>query len=163
MKSPFRKMLAGAAAGLIATAPMTAFMQAAWRRLPASDRHTLPPRKITRKIARQLGIRWPGGEKQQISVTLLSHFGFGALAGSAYGMVEDQIPLGSSFKGALAGLAVWTASYLGWIPALRILPPATKHSWRRNLLMIVAHLVWGTALGVLTRRMKPKKQYIDLD
>ncbi|HAE50229.1 MAG: hypothetical protein CMO30_07955 [Tistrella sp.] len=42
---------------------------------------------------------------------------------------------------------MWAASYLGWIPAARILKPATRHPWRRNLLMIAAHLVWGASLA----------------
>ncbi len=163
MKSPFKKLLAGAGAGLAATAPMTAFMQAAWQFLPTYEKQPLPPRTITRKLGRELGATWPRSEKQQVGLTLLSHFIFGALAGSAYGMIEDRVPLASSIKGLLAGLAVWTGSYLGWLPALGILPPATTHPWRRNLLMIIAHIVWGLSLGVLARQLNAKRQYIDPD
>lgn len=51
------------------------------------------------------------------------------------------------------GLAVWTASYLGWIPALGILPPATRHPPRRVALMVAAHVVWGATLGLFTDRL----------
>ena len=49
--------------------------------------------------------------------------------------------------GACYGLAVWAGSYLGLLPALGVLKPATEHPVRRIALMIAAHLVWGAALG----------------
>lgn len=95
-------------------------------------------------------------------LTFTLHFLFGAFAGSLYGIVENKVPLHESAKGSLMGIAVWSGSYLGWIPALGILPPATEHPWRRNLLMIVAHLVWGSALGMLSRIMSARRPYINL-
>jgi len=52
------------------------------------------------------------------------------------------------------GLAIWAASYLGWIPAAGILTPATKHRASRNLLMLAAHVVWGTALAAGVRELE---------
>jgi hypothetical protein len=154
--SPAQKIMRGAAAGLLATVPMTAFMRAAWRLLPRREQYPLPPRLITRKVT---------DEKEPDRLTVLTyvfHFLFGAATGSVYAAIEDKVPLHSSAKGILMGLAVWTGSYLGWIPLMGILPPATKHPLRRNLLMIVAHVIWGFALGRLTRVMNPRRQYIDL-
>ena len=86
-------------------------------------------------------------------MTIFSHFGYGALFGSVYALFADRIPLHSSLKGALAGVAIWIGSYLGWLPALGILRPATQHPFRRNLLMIIAHVVWGVTLGEATRKL----------
>ncbi len=160
-KSPYLKLIQGATAGFIATVPMTLFMRSAWKRLPAQEQYALPPRQVTRNV---LGPRWffrlsPG---KQTMLTLLLHFLFGAAAGSVYGMVEEKIPLRESVKGPLAGLAVWTGSYLGWIPALGILPPATEHPWRRNVMMIAAHLIWGTVLGGLAGVTSSRKNYIKI-
>jgi uncharacterized membrane protein YagU involved in acid resistance len=106
----------------------------------------------------------PKADEQELTwLTLTLHFLFGAAAGSIYGLLEPRVPLNESAKGSLMGMAVWSGSYLGWIPAFRILPPATGHPWRRNLLMIVAHLVWGTALGILTRTMRARRSYIELE
>jgi hypothetical protein len=58
--------------------------------------------------------------------------------------------------GTLYGLVVWGASYLGLVPALGLLSPATRHPRRRNALMIAAHLVWGAALGLLAAQ-RPRK------
>jgi hypothetical protein len=53
----------------------------------------------------------------------------------------SQAPL----VGLTFGLGVWAVSYLGLMPALGLHESATEHLRRRNLLMIAAHAVWGTA------------------
>ena len=160
-KSPYLKLMQGAAAGLVATIPMTLFMRSAWKRLPENEQYALPPRQITRNVVRPRRFFRMSPEKQT-AFTLLLHFFFGALAGSAYGMVEEEIPLQSSVKEPLAGIVVWVGSYLGWIPALGILPPATEHPWHRNVMMIAAHLVWGEVLGLLTGVVSSRKTYIKI-
>ena len=160
-KSPYLKLIQGAAAGLIATVPMTLFMRSAWKRLPVQEQYALPPREVTRNVLGPRRFFRLSAEKQTI-LTLLLHFLFGAAAGSAYGMMEEKIPLPESVKGPLTGLAVWTGSYLGWIPALGILPPATEHPWRRNAMMIVAHLIWGAVLGGLAGVTSSRKNYIKI-
>jgi putative membrane protein len=85
------------------------------------------------------------------------------MAGGVYALLADrfhqpirQIPLPPAVRaasiGSLYGLLVWTASYLGWLPAVGILAPATRHPARRNALMIVAHLIWSATLGLLVER-----------
>lgn len=154
--SPAQKILKGAAAGLLATVPMTVFMRAAWRLLPRREQYPLPPRLITRKVVKEK-------EPDRLTVlTYLFHFLFGAAAGAFYAVIEDKVRLRSGVKGIFMGLAVWTGSYLGWIPLMGILTPATKHPLRRNVLMIIAHVIWGFALGRLMRDMNPHGRYIDL-
>jgi len=160
--SPPSKIIKGAVAGLLATLPMTLFMRAAWRMLPRREQYALPPRLITRKLTKKAGVDSKLDAQELTWLTLTLHFLFGAAAGSLYGVVEERVPLNESTKGSLWGLAVWSGSYLGWLPAFEILPPATVHPWRRNLLMIVAHLVWGIALGLFTRVMNARRTYIDL-
>lgn len=55
-------------------------------------------------------------------------------------------------KGVVYGLGVWAVSYLGWLPALRLMPKATHDRSERNAIMIAAHLVWGYALSRLIQR-----------
>jgi uncharacterized membrane protein YagU involved in acid resistance len=149
----------GAAAGLVATVPMTLFMRSAWKRLPAREQYALPPRQVTRNLMRPRRF-FRLSPKKQTMLTILLHFLFGAAAGSIYGLVEEKVPLRGAVKGSLAGLVLWTVSYLGWIPAMGILPPATEHPWRRNVMMITAHLIWGITLGVLARITNSEKTYI---
>ena len=152
-RSPFGKLLKGALAGFIATAPMSATMLVGWRLLPRRERYPLPPRLITEEISERARIEDHLGEKQLIGLTIFSHFGYGALFGALYALFESRVPLHSSLKGILTGLGVWAGSYLGWLPATGVLTSATRHPWRRNLLMILAHVVWGLILGEATRKL----------
>jgi uncharacterized membrane protein YagU involved in acid resistance len=148
-----RKIVKGAAAGLIATAPMSACMLIGWTFLPRREKYPLPPRLITEEIMQRIGIEARMSEDKLVSLTIASHFGYGALFGAIYALFGARMPLSPSLKGILTGLAVWVGSYLGWLPAMGILRPATRHPWRRNLMMILAHVVWGWTLGVMTQKL----------
>jgi uncharacterized membrane protein YagU involved in acid resistance len=145
-------LCAGALAGFIATGPMTATMALLFHGLPAQERYSLPPRELTESILAWRVPGLPAGETTHDWLALISHFGYGALTGAAYGFLPAarSHPLSA---GMTHGVAVWAGSYLGWIPALNLLAPATHHPPRRNALMIAAHLVWGAALGLGTDRI----------
>ena len=147
------KLLSGAAAGLLATVPMSVTMLIGWRLLPKREKYHLPPRLITEEISEKVGIEKRLSENELIGLTIFSHFAFGALCGALYALFGSRLETHSSLKGALSGVAVWLGSYLGWVPTMDILPPATKHPWRRNLLMIIAHVIWGVTLGEVMRKL----------
>ena len=149
----FRKLLKGAIAGFVATAPMSLSMLIGWRLLPKQEKYHLPPRLITEEISERAGMQDRLGEKELIGLTIFSHFGYGALFGALYALFEHKWPVHARLKGAWSGVALWVGSYLGWLPAMGILSPATRHPWRRNLLMIVAHVIWGVTLGEVTRKL----------
>ena len=149
----FRKLLKGATAGFVATAPMSISMLMGWRLLPKHEKYHLPPRLITEEISERAGIEDRLSESELVGLTILSHFSYGALFGAVYALYEHKLPVDASLKGVLSGVAVWIGSYLGWLPAMGILSPATRHPWQRNLLMIVAHLIWGVTLGEVTRKL----------
>lgn len=146
--------LAGAVAGFVATLPMTLVMKRLHRYLPESQRYPLPPYQITTRIAERVGM----GEltpRQQTTVTLAAHFGFGALSGALY--PKFARPQASSlWRGMVYGVAIWGLSYLGWVPATRLMPSATRQPAPRVGLMIVAHLVWGPLTALLARALGPR-------
>lgn len=148
--------LAGALSGLAATAPMTLAMEAMHRHLPRHQRYHLPPRLITTRLLRRIGVHphldLPKAQRHELTVA--AHYLYGALAGAIYAPLARKIPGHPALKGISFGLMVWSASYLGLLPMLNILPPATQQPARRNALMIVAHLVWGAALGVASERLE---------
>lgn len=148
--------LRGALAGAAATLAHTAVMFALHPRLPQARRQPLPPLAITSEIAQRTGLETAQRGTGLRVATTASHFAFGAAAGSLYGPVEARLRGDRTLIGVGYGLAVWALSYLGWIPALRILPPATQHPAQRNVMMILAHVAWGAALaatyGRLSRR-----------
>lgn len=117
------------------------------------EKYPLPPRLITEEITERVGIEDRVDEKELVGLTILSHFGYGSLFGAIHALFDQRIPLRSSLKGALSGVALWMGSYLGWLPAMNLLPPATRQPWRRNLVMIIAHVIWGVTLGEVLRKL----------
>ena len=145
-----RGAVTGFIAGVVATGPMTVAMILWHRSLPVNERYPLPPREITMKLAQATGLSDLMSSEMRSAATLVSHFGYGGGAGALYGAVADEIPGPAIAKGVAAGLLLWTISYLGLMPGTGILKEATGHPARRNVLMIVAHVVWGAALGLVT-------------
>jgi hypothetical protein len=143
------QLATGAAAGLLATVPMTAAMVAMHRRLPAWQRYALPPRRITMRAAGKVGLRSRMDEPHRTAATLAAHFGYGAAVGALLGAFAPRGPARAAAAGAGFGLLVWAASYLGLMPALDLHPPATRDTARRNALMVLAHLLWGASAGAV--------------
>jgi hypothetical protein len=149
------RLLKGALAGCIATGPMTVAMLLMHRFLPGEQRYALPPTLITRRLTGGKGPFARLGSHENKALTYLMHFGFGTTFGAMFALLPPQLPLPAPLRGILFALGVWAGSYLGWIPAAQILPPATKHPAARNALMIIAHVVWGAALALLLERLDP--------
>jgi uncharacterized membrane protein YagU involved in acid resistance len=160
-RQPTTKLvLTGALAGLAASIPMALVMMGLNRYLPrgarsaAEPRRPLPPKLVTREMAERAGIEEvvePG--RRWEAATWLGHLGYGAATASVYPLVTRRLPLPEIARGMLFALGVWAGSYLGWLPALNVLPPATEQSPRRNAVMILSHLAWGSLLALLAKKM----------
>ena len=151
-----RQVLIGALAGLGATVPMTVGMEALFRFLPKRQRYPLPPRQIAMALAEQAGVKEQLNPPARTTVTLAAHFGYGAATGAIYAPMAIENGWPPVVSGVGFGLTVWATSYLGLLPAVRLLSPATEHPIRRNALMITAHAVWGVTLGLLVDRLSKK-------
>jgi uncharacterized membrane protein YagU involved in acid resistance len=139
--------------GLISTTVMTVVMDRLYRALPHDEQFPLPPEEITTVAeAKVLGALLD--DPQHSALTLINHFGYGTTLGAVYVLLSERLPLPPLFSSVLYGVTVWAGSYLGWLPALRILRPATEFSPARNSLLIISHLVWGVALGALTNQFQ---------
>lgn len=144
------RLLLGALAGIAGTFAMTSAARAMHRRLPAAERYPLPPREIiegTLPGVTKRALEEPGRQ----TATLAAHFGYGAATGALYALVR---PRGGILAGAAYGVLVWTVSYFGIMPGLRILRPAHDHPLRRDALMIAAHLVWGSTMAGTLRELE---------
>lgn len=149
------RLLIGGIAGFAGTLAMTAAMRRMHKRLPAKERYPLTPREIVDSGAKQVGL--PLADEPARDVTLAAHFAYGALMGAVIAALN---PDPKKKTGAAAGFAVWVASYMGWIPAVGTLEPATEHPPRRNALMIAAHLVWGSATAAAIRELRLSRETI---
>lgn len=158
------RIIAGAIVGGGATYPMSKVMEALEGKGVAEKGKggtvgggdPLPPREITVRLARRVGLRLTEREKQ--TATYAGHYAYGAAAGGLYGML---FPIGTGVargvaQGAAYGLGVWGVSYLGWLPLVGLMKPATRHRPRRVRLMILAHLVWGGVLGGCMGRVQSR-------
>ena len=145
------RLAAGAAAGLLATVPMTALMVAWHRRLSWRSQEPLPPAQITGQMLRAIGLHDDLKDEHEHGLTVVNHFAYGASMGAAFGALPcANTPTGAAASGIGFGLAVWSASYLGWLPATGLYRPATEDTAERNKLMIAAHVVWGGSLGLIS-------------
>ncbi len=150
------KLLSGAMAGCIATVPMTIVMELLHQRLPQHERYPLPPSEITAELTEEVGLGGQLNSGQHLALTLMNHFAYGAAAGALYGVSAERLSAAPVVKGVGFGLLVWTVSYLGLLPVLGILRPATEHPAGRNLLMIVAHVVWGSVTGAISGQLNAR-------
>jgi hypothetical protein len=138
---------ADAASGAIATAAMSAVMI-------VGDRVGLlgepPPVAITRTALRGAGVERPSGTAGLLAP--MAHLLFGVQGGIAFGLLRRLVPgVPGVLLGPIFALGVYGFSYKGWIPALGILPPPEDDRPGRPTVMIVAHVVYGLALGWLIR------------
>ncbi len=147
-------LLLGALAGLTATVPMTIAMKLMHEQLPEREQYPLPPRLIIEELADAADVEKDLSEKAKTNLSYAGHFAYGAAVGVVYGTLISQIAKPNAANGAAYGLAIWAGSYLGWLPAMHILTPATEHPARRNALMIASHVVYGAVLGETVQRLK---------
>jgi hypothetical protein len=143
------RLLLGAAAGTVATLPMTLVMESLHEKLPGEPPRPLPPREITESITLKVGVREELPESRMEDLTLAGHFGYGALCGALFGLIAPKRLPAAIGCGMAFGLAVWAGSYLGWLPALDMRHDARQDPPARNGLMIAAHVTWGAAAGVV--------------
>ena len=138
----------GAMAGVAGAVPMTMLMDRLHRELPPGEREPLPPRQITEHLTERAGVAHHMDEGDMRAASYANHFAYGAATGAVFGNVARRLPMSPIVSGVTFALGVWTVSYFGWLPALKILPPASEHSAGRNAIMILAHVVWGASMGL---------------
>ncbi|GAA2352464.1 hypothetical protein GCM10010404_00090 [Nonomuraea africana] len=138
-------LVKGALAGAKATTVMSAVMLAGERAGLMRDQ---PPKRIVRGLLPGHPRLPKPGERQ---LAVLGHYAFGAGAGALLGLVTRgrgvPVPLGVAY-----GLAIWLASYEGWVPAMAALPPVHRDEPGRPLVMAAGHVVFGSVLAMSLRK-----------
>ena len=142
-------VLVGAAAGTLATVPMTIFWETLHERLPGEPPRPLPPREVAEALAVKAGISRQLTETQIEWLSMALHVGYGALTGAIFGAMAPRRVAPGVGAGMLFGLAVWTTSYLGWLPATGVRHSPKYDVPTRTALIVASHLVWGAATGLL--------------
>lgn len=140
-------MIRGALAGALATLAMSVVMLTAGRlRIMGAQ----PPEEIVERGAEAADLH-PTETEENVAASM-AHVAFGAVAGVIFALLHRIVrPPAPEIMALPWALVVWAVSYLGWVPALGILPPAPKDRPGRAWTMLAAHLVFGLALGGLWR------------
>jgi uncharacterized membrane protein YagU involved in acid resistance len=146
MNGAMRGILGGFAATTAMSIPMLAAQRLGWMA-------TQPPERITATALKATSVN-AATEGTHDLVAVAAHYGFGIGCGALFGMLHDRWrpPGPAILHGVAFGLCVWALSYLGWIPSLRILPPAHRDRPGRRRTMVVSHVVYGVVLGATASR-----------
>ena len=150
MQRDVRAIVDGGIGGLLGTVAMSLLMVAAQKVGLLGGQ---PPEHITAALLNSIGLR-DRGEGLQDAVAAVLHFSFGTGAGALFGLLHRRLrlPLGPAPRGVIFGTLLWAASYKGWLPALGIMPPPERDRPRRAGTMVLAHWVYGGALGLVVGR-----------
>lgn len=153
MQRDVRAMLDGAVGGGIGTATMSVVMLVA-RRVGLMGEQ--PPEAITAAALDASGMEDRDEDTQDILATV-AHFGFGIGTGALFGMLHRRLPfrVNAAAHGVIFGSLVWATAYQGWVPALGIMPPASRDRPDRPQVMLLAHWVYGATLGIVVARRAP--------
>ncbi len=140
----------GGIAGGVATVPMSLVMVAA-EKVGLMGRH---PPDLIMEVALDTGGLSQHKEKTRDALAVALHLVFGIGAGALFGVLQRRLraPLGPALQGVIFGSLVWTLSYLGWVPALGIMPSAERDRVGRPVTMVLAHWVYGGILGAIVGR-----------
>jgi hypothetical protein len=155
MQRDVKAILDGALGGAVGTVGMSGLMLAAGKTGLMGEQ---PPDKIAGAALDTAGVHARDEKEQDAAATLL-HFGFGIGCGALFGLLHRRLPfhVPGALHGMFFAIVVWAASYQGWIPALGIMPPASKDRPDRQRVMFVAHLLYGALLGIVVERRSPEK------
>lgn len=139
-------IMMGGLGGALGTLLMSACMLVA-RRLGGMG--SQPPELITAKALDSAGL--PRDRETQDALSVVAHFAFGIVAGSAFALFARRLrlPLPLPVQGMIYATGVWAVSYAGVVPALGIMPPPNRDRPDRPLIMVLVHWIYGGVLGAI--------------
>jgi hypothetical protein len=105
------------------------------------------PRNVRKKIP----------EKLENTAAALLSFGYGMTFGTVYAAAHPQRQ--RAFRdGSAFGFITWAAGYLGWLPALDLMPRVDQQKPRQVLPNLASHLLYGIAtvaiFGCIQRKLE---------
>lgn len=160
----WKGVLAGAVAGLAATAAMTVF-QLGWskgqeelQRLRGKNQEkqssgensgsSEESESSTVKVAQSISKKVRGRglkDKEKEPASYIVHFAFGTLMGAAYGISTEYLPVANLGHGLLHGIALWGGADALAMPALGLSSPVEERSAGELAYEILAHAVYGVS------------------
>jgi len=142
-RSLAKGLLAGLIGGLVATAAKTVA-----ERIypPRTHGEPEPPEVLAEKIAgHELAVRPKTAAAESI------HWGFGALAGAAYGGVVEYFPAATSKDGAAFGMALSSLTHGTALPAMGLSAAPEDQTTRERTSEMATHVVYGVVTETVRR------------
>ena len=147
MNRSLQVMMHGANAGALATTAMTGLMKAGqWM---GFYRLEIAPKQITERVLDKAGLQRQTNEDEEILLTALNHWAYGTGSGILFGILRRRLDLTlpGSIQGIIFGLALWVIGYMGWVPAVGLMPAVWNQRRDRAIELVLAHVVYGATLG----------------
>jgi putative membrane protein len=141
---PFLGLLAGVAAGLVASAAMAAFQHAAEKLLPGDDKDPATVKAADKASEAILDAPVPDEYREQAGQAV--HYITGAVLGGIYGVITEYQPDASAGFGSAYGIA--TSALLDEIavPAAGLAPGLEDTPLEVHAYGAASHLVYGIVL-----------------
>jgi putative membrane protein len=145
-RSLAKGLLAGLIGGLVATAAKT-FAEKIYP--PRTHGEPEPPAVLAGKIA---GHELAGTQKAVAVETI--HWGFGALAGAAYGALAEYYPQATAKDGAGFGMALTSLTHGTALPALGLSAEPEDQTTRERTSEMATHVVYGMVTETVRRAVR---------
>lgn len=143
---PFLGLMAGIAAGLVASAAMAAFQAQASKLLPDEGGDDEPATVKAADLASNAIIGDPVPEPYRAEAGQLVHYVTGAVLGGIYGVMTEYRPEAASGFGSSYGIATAALLDEGLVPAADLGAAPQDTSLAVHAYGVSAHLVYGWVL-----------------
>lgn len=143
---PFLGLLAGVAAGLVASAAMAAFQSQASKLLPEEGGEGDPATVKAADKASQAVIDAPVPEPWRADAGQAVHYITGAVLGGIYGVITEYKPEASAGFGGAYGIATSALLDEGAVPAMGLAPGPDDVPLATHAYGVASHLVYGVVL-----------------
>lgn len=144
---PAKSLLKGMVAGLIGGLVATAAKSLAEKMYPPRIHGEPEPPAV---LAERMAGHDLTPEQEQAAVEAI-HWGFGALAGVAYGALAEYYPAATAKDGAGFGMALASLTHEGALPALGISAPPEEQSKRERTSEFASHALFGVVTETVRR------------
>ena len=151
-KNLAKGLFAGLVAGLVATAAKS---MAERMFPPRTHGEPEPPEAFGDQLSEHFAGH-PLSDEARIATTEGIHWGFGAVAGAAYGALAEFYPAATAKEGASFGVALGSLMHEGALPALGISAAPDDQTVRERTSEFSSHVVYGVvaeAVRKLVRKM----------
>jgi hypothetical protein len=106
--------------------------------------------KIESVLPQQIKEKLPAS-LEEVGSKFLS-FGYGSTGAAIYTAVRSQPQI--LVDGAALGAAIWAAGYMGWLPAMGLMPPVTHHKPKQVISSLMQHMLYGVATVSAYRKLR---------